>query len=75
MPPSDQQLSTADGGNVASIDHSEGKRILTELRSLRRTIIDAWHERGVILSRAEQAELRDEIRRTCELLTSLTSSS
>jgi hypothetical protein len=75
MPLVDQQLSALFDEKVISIDASEGKRILAEVRSLRRTIIDAWHERGVVLSREEQDELRDEIRQTCELLTSLTSSS
>jgi len=75
MPSSDQQPSAPDGENVTSIDASEGKRILSELRSLRRKIVEAWQERGVVLSREEQGELRDEIRRTCELLTSMTASS
>ena len=75
MHQSDQQSSPPSAENVTSIDASEGKRILTDLRSLRRQIIDAWQERGITLTREEQHELRDELRRTCELLTDLTASS
>jgi len=59
--------------NVVSMDSSEAQKILTEIRALRRRVIDAWQERGVILTSEEQRELGDEIKYTCELLTVLTS--
>jgi hypothetical protein len=37
-------------------------------------MVQAWQERGVMLTHEEQQELRDEIRQTCALLTDLTSS-
>jgi hypothetical protein len=57
---------------VVSIGASEAQRLLTDLRMLRRHIVDAWQERGVILTREEQRELRDEIKLTCEILAGLT---
>lgn len=50
------------------IDH-----ILADLRALRTTIIDAWRDSSVILVKEERALLRDEIRATCDMLTTLTS--
>jgi len=71
MSPSNQQNSPADSGNVVSIDASEAKRILTELRALRQSIVDAWQQRAVILTAEEQQLIRDEIRQTCGLLIDL----
>jgi len=51
---------------------SEATRILADLRRLREELVAAWLERAVILTREEQDMLRDEIRETCELLTTLT---
>lgn len=68
-----QQSSTRIRGNDASNDDSsEAERIFTDLRSLRRNVIDAWQARGVILTAEERRELRDEIRETCALLEDLT---
>jgi len=50
---------------------SEAQQILTDLRSLRRHIVDAWQERGVILTLEEKIKLQDEIKLTCEILTGL----
>jgi len=50
------------------IDH-----ILADLRALRSTIINAWRDSSVILVKEERTLLRDEIRATCEMLTTLTS--
>jgi hypothetical protein len=44
------------------------------LRALRANVIEAWQSRAVLLTRDEQNELRDEIRKTCALLTDLTAS-
>ena len=46
--------------------------MLADLKALRRSIISAWQERGIMLTPEQQRELRDEIRETCELLMSLT---
>jgi hypothetical protein len=54
-----------------AISQSEAQLIFTDLRGLRRRIIIAWQERGVILSSEEQRDLRNEIHRTCELLRDL----
>ena len=59
-------------GSFTAFEVSEAQRILTHLRSLRSSMLTAWQERAVILSREEQQELKDEINRTCELLTSVT---
>ena len=61
-------------GILLSSDSSEAQRILIDLRSLRLKIIDAWEERGVILTRDEQKALKAEIAQTCSLLTDLVSS-
>jgi len=45
---------------------------MTNLRALRDQIVTAWSERGVLLSREEQAALHAEIKQTCEFLTDLT---
>jgi uncharacterized protein YukE len=73
LPQPDQQDDVTAASNVVTIDKSEAQQILADLRGLRRQIIDAWHERGVILSKEEQQQLRDEIKYTCELLSALTS--
>lgn len=57
--------------NVVSIGSMEAEEIRTNLRALRNQIIAAWGERGVILSREEQAILHAEIKQTCELLMDL----
>ena len=58
--------------NVVSIGSLEAEEILTNLRALRDQIVTAWNERGVVLSREEQAVLHAEIKQTCEFLTDLT---
>lgn len=58
--------------NVISIGSLEADEILTNVRLLRDQIITAWNERGVVLSREEQARLHAEIKQTCELLMDLT---
>ena len=58
--------------NVVSIGSIEANDILSNLRSLREQIVTAWSERGVVLSREEQAALQAEIKDTCEFLTQLT---
>lgn len=58
--------------NVVNIGSQEAEDILSNLRALRDQIVTAWNERGVVLSREEQATLHDEIKQTCELLTDLT---
>lgn len=75
MSQSPQQNSPHERENVLNISSSEAHRILTELRILRRSVMDAWQERAVILTPQEQRILRDEIKQTCELLTDLTSNS
>jgi len=60
--------------NIHSIDSSEAKKLLTEIRGLRRRIVDAWQERAVVLTREEQLELKAEIADTCEILRVLTQS-
>lgn len=62
-PPNDPQ-----GSNGSS----EAERILADLRALRQSVVVAWQERAVILSREEQLQLTAEIKRTCEILTDLT---
>jgi len=62
----------AGSGQTAERATSEGERILGELRRLRDAIVIAWEERGVMLSRDERRELREEIQETCDLLTKLT---
>ena len=64
-----------DNGRILFRSHSpEAQRILTDLQNLRHKIIDAWEERGVILTGQEQKALKAEIVHTCSLLTDLTSS-
>jgi uncharacterized protein YukE len=64
--------SDADLARNANIDEApELEHILAELRALRRTVVDAWQARAVVLSRDEQRKLRDEIRKTCDLLGTL----
>ena len=58
--------------HAAMYGSRDADKLLADLRTLRRSIILAWQERSVMLTRAEQQELRNEIRETCELLTSLT---
>ena len=58
--------------NVVSIGSLEAEEIMTNLRALRDQIVTAWSERGVMLSREEQAALHDEIKQTCQFLTDLT---
>lgn len=68
---SDQDPWASSGGGAGATP-SEADRILHELRRLRETIVVAWDERAVILSREERHELRQEIKETCDLLTQLT---
>ena len=58
-----------------TIGSSEAERILAELRALRQSIVVAWKERAVILSREEQLALKAEIKETGDILTDLTSHS
>ena len=67
----DAQPNGGGRNQMPPIGLSEGDRILSDLRKLRDTIIVAWEERGVILSREERYELQREIMETCELLTQL----
>ena len=69
MSGSQQDQST---NNVVSIGSLEVEEILTNVRALRDQIVTAWNERGVVLSREEQATLRAEIKQTCQFLTDLT---
>lgn len=46
--------------------------LLGKVRLLRSEIVTAWRERAVILSKYEQKQLRQEIIKTCELLSNLT---
>jgi hypothetical protein len=50
----------------------EAEAILNNLRALRDQIVTAWREKGVVLIPEERAELRDEIKQTCQFLTDLT---
>jgi len=68
--PSDHDPWAGSGGAAGAA--SEAERILRDLRRLRDAIVAAWEERGVMLSRDERRELRQEIRETCDLLTQLT---
>ena len=58
--------------NTLTAGSSEAEEILSNLRALREQIVTAWSERGVVLSRPEQAALHAEIKETCEFLTALT---
>ena len=42
MSHADPQTSTSFGGNVVRPGSSEAQKILSEIRSLKRNIIDAW---------------------------------
>jgi hypothetical protein len=53
----------------------EADAILINLRDLRDQIVTAWREKGVVLLPEEQAELRAEIKQTCQFLTDLTQGS
>ena len=57
---------------VVSIGSLEAEELLANLRALRDQIVTAWNERGVVLSREEQAAFHAEIKRTCDFLTDLT---
>lgn len=57
---------------VGLSETTEAERTLAEIRSLRRTLCDAWQGRAVTFSREERRELRNEIRYTCTLLMELT---
>jgi hypothetical protein len=72
MAQSNQQSSQPYGDELVDIRGVQD--LLTDIRVLRRTIVDAWQERAVTLTREEQRDLRDEIRSTCALLMDLTSS-
>jgi len=70
MAPSDHDPWAGSGGGAAAAP-SEAERILRDLRRLREAIVIAWEERGVIMSRDEREELRQEIEETCDLLSQL----
>jgi hypothetical protein len=55
-----------------SPDPSEADRIQQSLTALREQIVEAWSERAVLLTHAEQKRLQREIHKTCEMLTALT---
>ena len=61
-----------DRGMPLGYEPSEAERVLAKLSALRRAVLEAWSERAVILTREEQARLREEIRDTCDLLSDLT---
>ena len=61
----------AGSGGGAGAAPSEAERILRDLRRLREAIVVAWEERGVIMSRDECQDLRQEIEETCDLLSQL----
>jgi hypothetical protein len=50
---------------------SELSQMLDQLRALRRSVVDAWQARAVVLRKNERRALKDEIRKTCDLLESL----
>lgn len=54
-------------------DDSELGHMLDQLRTLRRSVVDAWQARAVVLRKNERRALKDEIRKTCDLLESLVS--
>ena len=58
--------------NVLQLESVELRAIREDLGALRRRIVTAWMERGVILTALERAQLRDDIRETCDFLTELT---
>ncbi len=58
--------------SVFDFEQSEAEEVLTLIRALRRRILKAWQERGIMLTRDEQKALRAEIVETCALLTELT---
>ena len=59
--------------SVPEILNSELDEMLAGLESLRQTVVTAWQERAVVLTKDEQRRLREEIRRTCDLLGTLIS--
>lgn len=61
-----------EAGYSASTDELE--TILADMGRLRQLIVQAWQTRGLSLDREERHRLRDEIRSTCEMLTTLTAS-
>lgn len=58
--------------NVHQLAAFSADRMLADFRTLRGTLIAAWKERSVMLTRVEQHCLRREIRDTCALLMELT---
>ena len=71
-----QQPSNAPAeSTIVSLHSFEAKSVYAQRRSLRRQMMDVWHERAVILTAEEQRELKDQITHTCEVLTVLTSRS
>ena len=57
-----------------NLDPDYADRMLTDIRDLRRRVIEAWQSRGIGLTRDERHKLRNEIHETCLLLTELTRS-
>ncbi len=64
MPQQDQH-------NVHQLGAFSADALLGDLVELRGHLISAWRERAVMLTKEEQARLKDEIADTCTLLTEL----
>jgi uncharacterized protein YukE len=58
--------------NLEAEPASELQALLARVQMLRDEIINAWRDRGVTLTRSEQARLHAEITDTCKLLSDLT---
>ena len=58
--------------NVLQLESTELRAIREDLDALRRRIVIAWLERGVILTSLERAQLHEDIRETCDFLAELT---
>lgn len=56
------------------IESAELNAIRDDLAALRRRVVTAWLERGVMLTSQERGQLREDIAETCEFLTDLTQS-
>jgi hypothetical protein len=66
-----QSDSKPTNSNVVDI-RSDVESVRANIAALRTSVVVAWRERGVMLTRDEQKALRDEIAETCELLLDLT---
>lgn len=65
------RYSAAAGNDAAA---SELDEILADLHQLRSAVVSAWQARAIVLQKDEQQTLRAEIKKTCDLLTSLVES-